>query len=125
MNICRLIGRLAFSFTGNYFDPKPGKQAFGNLSVRVGRGIYRGVLFGALATVFARTVKTGNLVRLQGFLRKREFETRDGVSKTALEIIADPDWTTVLEAEQFDEFENFEEAQKMAGVPAGDEAPAF
>jgi hypothetical protein len=109
MNLARLIGTLRYSFAGQYFDPKPGKQAFGNMAIAVGKNIYRAVLFGALATVFSRTVKTGNLVRVQGFLRKREFFTRAGESRTALEVIADPDWTTILESSTNDQFADFDE----------------
>ena len=119
LNLARLIGKLRYSFAGQYFDPKPGKQAFGNMAITVGKTVYRAVLFGALATVFSRTVKTGNLVRVQGFLRKRQFETRAGDSRTALEIIADPDWTTILEASSNDEFADFDEPVTGDGLPDG------
>ena len=107
LNIVRLIGKVRYPF--QYWSKSEGKQPFGNLAVGVAKMIFRGVLFGALATTFSRVVKRGQIVQLQGFLRNRSFETRTGEKRSALEIIADPDWCEILSAGE-DEFADFDES---------------
>ena len=107
LNIVRLIGKVRYPF--QYWSKSEGKQPFGNLAVGVAKMIFRGVLFGALATTFSRVVKRGQTVQLQGFLRNRSFETRTGEKRSALEIIADPDWCEILSAGE-DEFADFDES---------------
>ena len=55
LNIVRLIGQVKFPF--QYWSKSEGKQPFGNLAVGMAKSIFRGVLFGALATTFSRVVK--------------------------------------------------------------------
>ena len=118
LNVARLIGQVRFPF--QYWSKSEGKQPFGNLAIGVAKAVFRSVLFGALATTFSRIVKRGQTVQVQGFLRNRSFDTRAGGRKTALEIIADPDWCEILSAGE-DEFSDFENADL-----AGDgNAPAF
>jgi hypothetical protein len=104
MNIARLIGQVKYPL--QYWSKSEDKQPFANLAVGVAKQVFRAVLFGALATTFSRIVKRGQGIQVQGFLRNREFETRLGEKRSALEIIADPDWCEITSSGT-DEFADF------------------
>jgi hypothetical protein len=97
-NIAKFVGNAARSF--QYFPrTADGKMAFGNLLLVNGPEdkpqFVATKAFGHLANSLNRGAVRGSKVQVVGPIRYREYE-QDGESRTALEIVAQPDLTKVL-----------------------------
>lgn len=113
LNVARIVGKAHRTF--EFYPRAEGRVALGNLLVTVENTIYRGVAFGHLAHTLHRNCSKGSDVQLEGRLRTREYEDRDGDMQSMLEIVADPDFTKVLKkAAIVDRFEQYEEKTKEA-----------
>jgi len=110
-NIARVIGKAIGSF--KYFPrTEGGKVAFGNLRMVTGEKdaptYHQSVAFGNLANRLDRNAKHGAIIQIQGPVRYRPFN-KDGIERTATEVVAMPDVTKVLvEAKVNDPFADAE-----------------
>jgi len=113
MNAARITGKAHRTF--EFYPRDAGRAALGNILVTVDNTIFRGVAFGHLAHTLHRGCTKGSEVQLEGRLRTREYQDREGDMQSMLEIVADPDFTRVIKrAAIVDRFAELEEKEKAA-----------
>jgi hypothetical protein len=116
LNVARLVGIAHRTF--EFFPRIEGSGAFGNLLVTVDGVIYSGTAFGHTANMLSRNCTKGSTVKLQGRIDNREWPDRNGEVQSRTRIIADPDYTKVLEkAKMVDPLDELDdEKQAAAGI---------
>jgi hypothetical protein len=98
LNVAKVSGSTARTY--QYFPPRAGKQAVGNLLIRVGQQLIQGKLFNYLASKFNDRCPAGSEVLIQGRLNYREAEGTDDTGNPMnmifTEIIGDAGVTKVI-----------------------------
>lgn len=105
---CKMNAWIVAEASSNFIEPMSlnsigtDKKPFGVASVKVGTGekkrFQRGIVFNNLIALFRKNLKAGAIVKLAGRIQYRDYETKDGESRTVAEIICDNNYTQILKA---------------------------